>query len=105
MSTISLRLPDDLAEKLDRESGLEQRARSEILRDALDKYLQEKEHERFMSEMVREAQAAYANTDIEREAREIAEDFLPLENEALDRIEGRDSGGSTTGDADSKWWK
>ena len=50
-----------------------------------------------MTEMVAEARAAYSNEVIRQEAREIAEEFLPLENEVLDR--------ATAGETKEKWWK
>jgi metal-responsive CopG/Arc/MetJ family transcriptional regulator len=97
MATISLRLPDELAEKLDRETRIEKRGRSDIVREALDRYLAEKERKRLMETMVREARALYADPAQAGEAREAAEDFLPAENEALER--GQDEGGA------GKWWK
>ena len=100
MAHINLRLPDELAEKLERETKLERRGRSEIVRDALDGYLALKSRERLMAEMVREARALYGDPKSAAEARQIDEDFLVAENEALERSEA-----GTGSNADEKWWK
>lgn len=100
MTNISLRLPDELAEKLDRETRESRRGRSEIVREALDRYLAEKARERLMREIVREARAVYGDPERRAEAEELAEALLPAENEALDGAEG--SGPEPIGE---KWWK
>jgi len=78
MSLISLRLPDELDELLNREARTSKRAKSEIARTAIADYLQRQERERFMADYVRTAM---------REGREdlvaLAEEALPLDNEAL----------------------
>ncbi|MFZ5594817.1 MAG: ribbon-helix-helix protein, CopG family [Pseudomonadota bacterium] len=97
MTAISVRLPDDLETQLTHEAKLEGKPRAEVARAAIADYLARKERERFMAEMVAEARAAYANEAIQQESREIAEDFLPLENETLDKV--------TAGETGEKWWK
>lgn len=97
MAAISVRLPEDIEAQLTHEAELEGKARSEVAREAIAEYLARKERERFMAEMVAEARAAYSNEAIRQEAREIAEEFLPVENEALDQ--------ATTGESEEKWWK
>lgn len=97
MAAISIRLPDDLESQLTHEAELEGRPRAEVAREAIAEYLAHKERERFMAEMVAEARAAYSNEAIQQEAREIAEEFLPLENKAL--------GQATAGESGEKWWK
>lgn len=52
------------------------------------------EKKRFMDQLLEEAQAAYANDHIRREAMETAEAFLPFENETPDNEESGE-----------KWWK
>lgn len=89
MSVISLRLPDALEEKLAREAQRANTARSEIARRAVAEYLERQERERVMGEMVAAARALAADPAARAEALEIAADFLPLENEALDRSEGK----------------
>lgn len=105
MSTLTLRLPDELDARLTRLAALEDKSRSELARAALDSFLQEQERKRFMNELVEEARAAYANEAIRAEAREIAETFLPLDNAALDVAEGRKPGAAATEESSKKWWK
>ena len=104
MGAMSLRLPDDLVARLDSEVKLDGRARSEVVRTALAEYLLRRERERFMAQFVAETRAAYQDPEIHREALEIAEDFLPLENEALDRAEGRRPGEPWPEELGERWW-
>jgi predicted transcriptional regulator len=87
MTVISLRLPDELEEKLAREAERANTARSEIARRAVAEYLQRLERERLLADMVAAARALAADPDARAEALQIAADFLPLDNEALDRSE------------------
>lgn len=92
MSTLSLRIPDELDERLNREAHRENRSRSELLREAVIEYLERKEKQRFLSDFVAEARAGYGNADIARDARTIADDFDAVERGAPD-------------DGEEKWWK
>ncbi len=105
MTTLNLRLTDQIDRQLSHEAKLENRTRSEVAREALAWYLTEMEKSRFMNQLVEEARAAYSSKDIRREALEIAEEFLPLENEAQDAAEGRKAGKSKSGNPGEKWWK
>ncbi len=105
MSTLNLRLTDQIDRQLSQEAHRENRTRSEVARDALAWYLTEMEKSRFMNQLVEEAREAYSNEDIRREALEIAEEFIPAENEALDAAEGRKIGKSKPGSQSEKWWK
>ncbi|MGH8247215.1 MAG: CopG family ribbon-helix-helix protein, partial [Gammaproteobacteria bacterium] len=105
MGNISLRLPDDLAEKLDREAERGECGRSEILREALENYLNEKERTRFMEDMVREAHSVYSDPHAARAAQQVVDEFLPVENEVLDRIETAGSAGKRSRKPPAKWWK
>jgi predicted DNA-binding protein len=78
MSLISLRLPDDLDALLNQEAKASKRAKSEIARTAIADYLKKQERERFMAAYIR----SIASRD-PAEALAMAEEFLPLENEAL----------------------
>ena len=93
MSTLSLRIPDDLDRKLVEEASREHKSRSELVREAVADYLARKEKERFLNDFVAEARAGYGNDAIRQDAQAVADDFLPAENEALDPS------------ADEKWWK
>jgi predicted transcriptional regulator len=82
MSIVSVRLPDDIELSLNREAERTQRAKSEIARDAIAQYLQRQERDRFLAEIAR---AARARGD--SDALYLAAEALPLDNEALERIE------------------
>jgi predicted transcriptional regulator len=84
MSIISLRLPEALERLLAREAEIEQKGRSEIARDAIAEYLARRERQRFLGEIARAARARDG-----AEARALADAALPLDNEALDLVEGR----------------
>lgn len=93
MSTLSLRIPDDLDKQLGEEASRENKSRSELVRDAVADYLARKEKARFLGDFVAEVRAGYANAELRQDAQAIADDFLPVENEVLNApIEG-------------KWWK
>jgi predicted transcriptional regulator len=83
MPLISIRLPDDVEAGLEQEAERLQRPKSEIARDAIVDYLQRQARERFLAEIAR---AARVRGDAE--ALEVAAEALPLDNEALELVEG-----------------
>ncbi len=97
MTMLNIRLTDQIEQQLAEEARRENKTRSEIARDALTWYLTEIEKKRFMDQLLEEARAAYANESIRQEAKAIAEEFLPLENEVLNSAEDPKPG--------KKWWK
>jgi predicted DNA-binding protein len=97
MTTLSLRVPRELEARLDREARLTGRRRSEVAREALDWFLVESERERFMSALVEEARTLHADECARREMLEVAEEFLPVENEALEVAEGPSD--------EEPWWE
>jgi predicted transcriptional regulator len=103
MPALSLRLPEDLDHRLEEEARREGLPRSEVARQALSDYLTRRERERFMSELVAEARAAYTDEAMRREALEMAEDFQEADNEALDKAEGRKPGEPERDE--ERWWK
>lgn len=105
MTTLNIRLTEQIEQRLTEEAERENKTRSEIARDALTWYLTEIEKKRFMDQLLEEARSAYANSNIRQEAQAIAEEFLPLENEILERVEGPVSGNLTTAGLSEKWWK
>ncbi|MBK6958334.1 MAG: ribbon-helix-helix protein, CopG family [Nitrosomonas sp.] len=105
MSMLNIRLTDQIEQQLSEEARRENRTRSEIARDALTWYLTEIEKKRFMDQLLEEAREAYANEKIRQEAREIAEEFLPLESEVLDIAEDLKSGKLQHEAPGEKWWK
>jgi len=84
MPLISIRLPDDLDAQLSREAQKRQRPKSEIARDAIVEYLSRRERERFLVAIAKAAREKAGEHAIE-----IAEEALPLDNEALDLAETR----------------
>jgi predicted transcriptional regulator len=86
MSVISLRLPDDLEAKLAQEAERAHKPRSEIARVAIADYLARRERDRFLAEIARAARARGTVDPIE-----IAEQALPLDNEALALAEGHEA--------------
>ena len=105
MSALSLRLPEDIDTRLAHESKLEGRSRSEVARQAITEFLARRERERFMAEMVAAARALAADPEAQREAQELAEDSVALDNEALDLAEGRRPGEPWTDELGEKWWR
>ena len=83
MPVISLRLPEGLEAKLEEESRLTGRPRSEVARDAIADYLARVERERFLARLEAAARNLAADPETRSEALAVAEEFLPLENEAL----------------------
>jgi len=106
MGSMSLRLTEGLEQRLVEEAKIERKSRSELVREAVREFLHRRERERFMAAMVAEAKQAYGDPEIRREAMAIAEEFLPLDNAALDLAEGRRPGEPWTEEASGdKWWK
>lgn len=92
MSLLSVRIPKELEKKLDEEAKLAHKKRAELVRDALSAYLRARERGRFLSRLEQAARAMSQDEAARTEASEVAEDFLPLDNEALDIAEGRRPG-------------
>ncbi len=105
MTILNIRLTDQIERRLTEEAQRENKTRSEIARDALTWYLTEIEKKRFMDQLLEKARSAYANESIRQEAQTIAEEFLPIENEMLENVEGRISGDLPPAESSEKWWK
>jgi len=105
MPALSLRLPEELDRRLGDEARLEELPRSEVVRIAIVDYLERRERERFMAELVGEARTAYSDETIRRTALEMAEEGMALSNEALDISEGRKADVSNSANPTEKWWK
>ena len=100
MTAISVRLPEDIETRLAEEARLEGRPRSEVAREAIAEYLERREKERFMAEMVEEVRRAYADPEIRREAMEIAEEGM---GDMLDAIVAEELAAGI--DPNEKWWR
>ncbi|MGE0070401.1 MAG: hypothetical protein AB7S67_09265 [Thiomonas sp.] len=72
MSAISLRLPDDIERRLDAESSASGVTRSDLARTAIAEFLQRRERDRFMRQLLAEAQTAYADPATRAAAQEWA---------------------------------
>ena len=101
MGTLTLRLPENLDARLSEFAKLEDTSRSELARTALEKFLREMEREKLLAGMVEAARFLATNPEARAESIAIAEEFLPLDNEALDIAEGRKSGDPEP----EQWWK
>ncbi len=82
MGILSMRLDDEMDGRLAREAEREHRSRSEIVREALAAFLDSRERQRFLSEIARAAREVTP-----AEARALAEEALPFDNEALHAAE------------------
>jgi predicted transcriptional regulator len=100
MAAISLRLPDEIERRLMEESRLEGCPRSEVARAAIVEYLDRREKERFMAELVEEMRRAYADPEIRREALEIANDTV---DDGLDAVIADERAAGI--DPGEKWWR
>lgn len=100
MPAISLRLPDEIENRLSHEARIKGCPRSEIARTAIVEYLERREKERFMAEMVAAAQALAADPAARREALELAND---LTDEGLDTIIAAEIAAGIN--PDEKWWR
>lgn len=89
MAGFSIRLPEELEDRLDAEARREGVARAEVARLAIAEFLARRERERFVSALVAEARTAYADPKIRREALAVVEDFAAADSEALDLAEGK----------------
>lgn len=82
MTTISLRLPDTLSQRLEQEMASSHQSRSELIRLALENFLHERQRQRLLSAFAAEV----ALLDRE-EIASLAADFADAEDEALERAE------------------
>jgi predicted transcriptional regulator len=80
MARLSIRLPEDLHARLGREAEAGNRPRSAVARQAIVEYLARRECEQFLGAIARAARAARAEGE---DPLAIAEEALPLDNEAL----------------------
>lgn len=83
MSTLSIRLSDDLDERLSEESRLVSQPKSLLARTALEQFLAGRRRGRLLARLA----AAAAATEID--ATELAAEALPFDNESLALAEGR----------------
>lgn len=82
MSILSMRLDEELERQLTLEAERERKSRSEVVREALAAHLRDREQRRFQDEIVRAMRSIDPG-----EARAMAEEALPLDNESLNLAE------------------
>ena len=99
MSTLNVRLPEDLENLLAREAELAHKPRSELAREAIRTYLEQLERERYMGELERAARTIAEDRDLRQEAEATAEAFQPLEEEAAEADRPPEE------DDAKPWWK
>jgi len=100
MPSFSIRLPDELEERLVQEARLENKPRSELVREAIAEYVTHRERERFVGELAAAARALSQDRETRSEVLEIEEDLIEEGLDALledERIRGTDS--------KKRWWK
>jgi predicted DNA-binding protein len=99
MATLSIRLTDELEEKLDQEARMAGTNRSELVREAVAEFLRRREHERFIAELVEEARLLKGDSETLR----LVEEWLPIDNEAMEIAEGgpREPGSHE----EEPWWR
>jgi len=102
MSNISIRLPEELENKLGEEARRVHKKRSELAREAIADYLQRIERERFLADMVQAAKALYSDPEAVEEARQIQQDFDAVDN-SIERLENEERAVGI--DPHKKWWK
>ncbi|MFZ0488313.1 MAG: CopG family transcriptional regulator [Arenicellales bacterium] len=100
MSNISIRLPEELEARLDREARLAGKKRSELAREAIASHLKRLERARFVGDMAREARALYSDRAGQDEDRDAAGEGLEEWLESIE-VEERDAGI----DPDEQWWE
>lgn len=92
MSSFSVRLSADLDRRLEQEAQREHMSRSELAREAIADYLERRERERFLRELVDEAR------QVMDQPQRLDEEWMRVDNEALEVAEG--GGGDTV-----RWWR
>ncbi len=98
--SISIRLPDDLEQKLKEEVRISRRNRSDVVREAVGEYLTRREKERLIEEMKAAARILSSDPAAVRESRELGEEGLD------DWIEGIEREERAAGvDPNEKWWE
>ncbi len=91
MQTLTIRLSDELEQGLEEEARLSRRPSTELAEEAIAAFLDERRRDRFQDSLARAADALGRD----RETLDLAEEFLPLDNEALELAEAPTRKGRT----------
>ena len=84
VSTLSIRLSDDLDARLSEESRLARQPKSLLVRAALEQFLAGRRRERLLARLAAAAAATQSDAAV------LAAEALPFDNESLALAEGRD---------------
>jgi len=101
MTNISVRLPPEIEHDLDEEARLTDRNRSDLVREAVGKYLMQRQRERMIKAYSDEMRRAYADPEYVEEMRRIQHDF-DATDDWLARIEAEERAAGI--DPNEKWW-
>ena len=105
MATLTLRLPDHLDRQLTALAAQTHQNRSELARTALEKFLRDLEREQLLAGMVEAFRFLATNPEARAHSLAIAEEFLPLDIEAVALSEGRQPGEPGSSETEEQWWK
>ena len=103
MGSITIRLDEALEKMLEQELQSGDKSRSDLVRQVLQDYLKRRKHDRLIQAMVQEMKSL--PPEARQEEVDIAEEFLPAENEALELGETHQPYGSSPGEKNERWWK
>ena len=87
MTALSLRMSGELGRRLEMGAHWAGVPRSEISRTAIEELLARRERERYLADFVAEARATNGDSKIREESTALADEALPLDNEALEVAE------------------
>ncbi len=103
MTSITIRLDDTLEKMLEQELQSGEQSRSDLVRQILQDYLKRRKRERLIKTMVDEMKSL--SPEARQEGLDIAEEFLPAENEALELGENGAPYDVSLGEKEERWWK
>jgi metal-responsive CopG/Arc/MetJ family transcriptional regulator len=103
MNSITIRLDQNLEKLLEQELQLKKISRSDLVRQVLQDYLKQRKKDRLIQAMVREMKSLSPET--RQEGLAITEEFLAVENEALELGESPVPYSSSPEGKDDRWWK
>ncbi len=83
MATLSVRLPEELANRLEEDARLANKTRGELVREALVSYFRAQERTRI------EEKLGIASHLVREESMRVLAEFEPVDPETLDNAEGR----------------
>jgi predicted transcriptional regulator len=104
MVALSLRLSEELERKLSYEASLSGQPRLQLIREARETLLAQRERQRAETALMAAARVLADDPAGRQEALAVAADFLAADNEALARVEAAEA--HTAGEAqEAAWWR